>query len=195
LTLLEQAFGIERAFLSSIHAYSNQQNLADVPAEDPRRGRAAAENIIPQETKVAAVLEDILPSLAGRISASALNVPVHNGSVVDLVCWHRRPVTKTSINEVVRTAAASARWRRYLHYEDQPIVSSDVSRSPFSGIFDSDATMVLKGQVSKTLIWFDNSWGYVNRAAELIERLSQLDREQGRGLGSIASTARAGVPR
>ena len=101
--LLHETFGIERAFLNTVHAYTNQQRLADVPDKDPRRGRAAAENIIPQETKAAAMIMGLLPELAGRVSGMAMNVPVPNGSVVDLVCWHQRPVTRTAINEVVRS--------------------------------------------------------------------------------------------
>jgi glyceraldehyde 3-phosphate dehydrogenase len=177
IKILHEAFGISRAFLTSVHAYTNQQRLADVPAEDPRRGRAAAENIIPQETNSAAVVMDLLPELRGRISGKALNVPVSNGSVVDLVAWHERPVTVTAINEVLRTAAASG-WDNVLHYEDAPIVSSDIVRSPYSSTFDSLATMVLEGKVSKTLAWFDNGWGYAHRVVDLIRRFAELDRER-----------------
>ena len=104
LRLLDNAFGVEQCFLNSVHAYTNKQRLADVPAEDPRSGRAAAENIIPQDTNAAEVIMEILPQLKGRISGSAMNVPIHNGSVVDLVCWHGGDVTVEAINEVVRTA-------------------------------------------------------------------------------------------
>ena len=168
--ILHDAFGIERAFLSTVHAYSNQHRLADVPAEDPRRGRAAAENIIPQETNAAAVLMELLPDLQGRINAQAISVPVPNGSVVDLVCWHERPVTETAINEVIRTAAASD-WKDVLDYEDDPIVSNDILNTTFSGTFDSDATLVLGDRVSKTLCWFDNSWGYAHRVVDLVRTL------------------------
>ena len=148
VTLLDEAFGIERAFLTTVHAYSNSQRLADVPAEDPRRGRAAAQNIIPQESNVAQVLTGLLPHLDGRLNGQAMSVPVPNGSVVDLVCWHDKPVSVTAINEVVRTAAS--RWPGILHYEDDPIVSSDIIRSSYSSTFDSQATMVLDDRVSKT---------------------------------------------
>ena len=174
--ILNQAFGIERAFLSTVHAYSNQQRLADVPSEDPRRGRAAAENIIPQDTNAAQVVTELLPELAGRITGKAINVPVPNGSVVDLVCWHDKPVTETAINEVVRTAAAS-HWQGVLNYEDDHIVSSDIVRSPYSSTFDSLATMVLGGRVSKTLAWYDNGWGYAHRIVDLIHRFSKMNRE------------------
>lgn len=175
LKVLHEAFGVERAFLTTVHAYTSQQRLADVAVEDLRRGRAAAENIIPQETNAAAVVMDLLPELRGRITGQAMNVPVHNGNVVDLVCWHEKPVTKLAINEVVRTAASSQHWKRIIHWEDDPIVSSDIMRSPYSSTFDSLATMVLGAEVSKTLAWYDLSWGYVNRVVDLIQRFMVLD--------------------
>lgn len=178
LEILHDAFGIERAFLTTVHAYTNQQRLADVPAEDPRRGRAAAENIIPQETNSAEVIMGLLPQLAGKLTGLAMNVPVPNGSVVDLVCWHQRPVTVDAVNEVVRTAAASSPWRGILCYEDDPIVSSDILLNPCSGTFDSLATMVLGANLSKTLTWFDNGWGYAHRVVDLLRRFEEIDRSQ-----------------
>jgi len=178
--ILDDAFGVERASLTVVHAYTNQQRLADVPAEDKRRGRAAAENIIPQASQAPGLLMELLPRLAGRVSGMAMNVPVGDGSVGDLVCWHRKPVTAEAVNEVVRTAASTERWRRSLEYEHEPIVSSDVVRSPKSGTFDSLATLVLGDHVSKTLTWFENGWGYAHRAVELIERMARLDQEVAR---------------
>jgi len=177
IKILNEAFGIQRAFLSTVHAYTNQQRLADVPSEDKRRGRAAAENIIPQETNAAQVVTELIPELAGRLTGASMNVPVPNGSVVDLVCWHEKPVTQVAINEVVRTAAASAKWRGILHYEDDPIVSSDIIRSTYSSTFDSQATMVQKGNVSKTLAWYDNGWGYTHRVVDLIRKFVEIDKE------------------
>ena len=180
LQLLDREFGVERALLTTVHAYTDEQRLADVPAEDLRRGREAAENIIPQETRTAEVLGQLLPEIAGKVTAMSLNVPVANGSVVDLVSWHRRDVTVEAINEVVRTAALGP-LRPYLAFEDQPIVSSDVLRSPFSGTFDAQATMVVGKRVAKTLTWFDNGWAYALRAVELCERLAAFaDGEGGR---------------
>lgn len=175
LKVLDDAFGIHRGFLTTVHAYTNQQRLADVPAEDPRRGRAAAENIIPQDTNSAQVVMGLLPQLQGKLTGLAINVPVANGSVVDMVCWHDRPVTVESINEVMRTAASSSRWKGILEYEDDPIVSSDIIRSEASSTFDSLATMVLGEKVSKTLAWFDNGWGYAHRVVDLIRHLEELD--------------------
>ena len=177
IKILHDAFGIQRAFLSTVHAYTNQQRLADVPSEDKRRGRAAAENIIPQTTDAALMVSSLIPAMQGRISGGSMNVPVPNGSVVDLVCWHEKPVTATAINEVVRTAASITRWKGIVEYEDDPIVSSDIIRSPYSTTFDSLATMVMGDRVSKTLSWYDNGWGYAHRVVDLIETFSKLEKE------------------
>jgi glyceraldehyde 3-phosphate dehydrogenase len=177
IKILHEAFGIQRAFLSTVHAYTNQQRLADVPSEDKRRGRAAAENIIPQETNATQVVTELIPDLAGRLSGASMNVPVPNGSVVDLVCWHEKPVTELAINEVIRTAAASDQWRGILNYEDDPIVSSDIIHSTYSSTFDSMATMVQKENVSKTLSWYDNGWGYTHRVVDLIRKFMEIDKE------------------
>ena len=178
LEILGDAFGIQRAFVTTVHAFTNQQRLADVPDDDPRRGRAAGENIIPQESNSAEVIMGLLPELKGKITGHSMNVPVPNGSVVDLVCWHERPVTVESINEVVRTATASNRWKDVLAYEDDPIVSSDILLTPHSGTFDSLATMVLGSHVSKTLTWFDNGWGYAHRVVDLIRCFEKLDQKE-----------------
>ncbi|CAB1067856.1 NAD-dependent glyceraldehyde-3-phosphate dehydrogenase (EC [Olavius algarvensis Delta 1 endosymbiont] len=177
IKVLHEAFGIRRSFLSTVHAYTNQQRLADVPAEDKRRGRAAAENIIPQQTDAALMVSALIPEVEGRISGGSMNVPVPNGSVVDLVCWHDKPVTPLAINEVVRTAASTAKWREIIDFEDEPIVSSDIIRSPYSATFDSLATMVMGEHVSKTLAWYDNGWGYAHRVVDLINRFSALEKE------------------
>lgn len=181
LKILDEAFGIQRAFLTTVHAYTNQQRLADVPAEDPRRGRAAAENIIPQETQAAEVITGLLPQLEGKLTAHAMNVPVANGSVVDLVCWHDREVTVEAVNEVVRTAAATDRWKDILEYATDPIVSSDILLSKYSGTYDSLATMVLGKNVSKTLTWFDNGWGYSHRVVDLLRCFESFDKKEAEG--------------
>lgn len=177
LKVLSDAFGLERAFLTTVHAYSDQQRLADVPADDYRRGRAAAENIVPQPTNAAEVLVELLPELAGKLHALSLNVPLANGSVVDLVSWHSKEVSREAINQALADAAAKPRYQGVLAYESEPIVSSDVLRSSYSSNFDSLATMTLAGRVAKTLAWFDNGWGYAHRVLELARRLRQLDEE------------------
>ena len=107
-----------------------------------------------------------------------MNVPVANGSVVDLVCWHEQAVTVAAINEVMRTAAGSARWRGIMAYEDDPIVSSDIIHSTYSSTFDSLLTMVLGEKVSKTISWFDNGWGYAHRVVDLLRKFRALDGEE-----------------
>jgi glyceraldehyde 3-phosphate dehydrogenase len=175
LKILNDAFDVRRALFTTVHSYTSQHRLADVPAEDMRRGRAAAENIIPQESRSPKMVTELLPELAGKVTGYAMNVPVRNGSVVDLVCWYDKKVTQVAINEVVRTAAATDRWRRVVKYEDQPIVSADVIFSSYSGTFDSLATMILGDHVSKTLVWYDAGYGYAHRAVELIQRFAELD--------------------
>jgi glyceraldehyde 3-phosphate dehydrogenase len=177
--ILNDAFGIERALFTTVHAYTGQHRLADVPAEDMRLGRAAAENIIPQESRSPAMVMETVPELAGRVTGSAVAVPVRNGSAVDLVCWHSRDVTRAAINEVVRTAASTDRWKRVLRFETEPIVSSDVARSACSSTFDSLATMTLGSRVSKTISWYDSGFGYALRAVDLLERFAEIDRDAG----------------
>jgi glyceraldehyde 3-phosphate dehydrogenase len=174
LATLHDAFGIERVHLTAVHAYTSTQRLADVPADDLRLSRAAAENIVPAETNAAAVLEEVLPQLAGRVHASALRVPLPNGSMVDMTLWTARPVTRDGVNEVVRTAAAGP-YRRILEFIEDPIVSSDIEASPHSSVFDSLATMVLGGSLVKSIAWFNNGWGYSHRVVELLQRFREMD--------------------
>jgi glyceraldehyde 3-phosphate dehydrogenase len=178
LKILNDAFGIERALFTTVHSYTSQHRLADVPAEEMRRGRAAAENIIPQESRSPAMLMEILPELRGRLTGSAVAVPVRNGSCVDLVCWHSRAVTKTAVNEVLRTAASTDRWKGVLRFESEPIVSSDVARSWWSSTFDSLATMILGEKLSKTISWYDSGFGYARRAVDLVDRFAALDQKR-----------------
>ncbi len=173
LKVLASDFGIERVFLTSVHAYSNQLRLADVPADDMRSGRAAAENIIPQPTNADELIAALLPELAGRISGLAINVPVPNGSLVDLTCWHPKEVTAEAINAALRAASEQSLYG-ILAYETEPIVSSDILHSTYSGTFDSLSTMVVGDKVSKTLTFFDNGWGYCHRVTDLLRRLSNL---------------------
>lgn len=177
--ILHDAFGVERALFTTVHAYTGQHRLADVPAEDMRLGRAAAENIIPQESRSPAMVMAAIPELAGLVTGSAVAVPVRNGSAVDLVCWHSRDVTRVAVNEVVRSAASTDRWSRILRFESEPIVSSDVARSAWSSTFDSLATMTLGKRVSKTISWYDSGFGYAHRAVELLDRFTEVDRAAG----------------
>jgi glyceraldehyde 3-phosphate dehydrogenase len=173
LRILLDGFGVRRAALTAIHSYTSAHHLADAPAEDLRRGRAAAANIVPQASRSIPMLEALLPQLAGRISAFALNVPAYNASAVDLVCWHERDADVESLRGAFRSAAGQPRWRRSLEVTEDPIVSSDVASADASVIFDSLATMALGGRVSKTFFWFDAGYSFARRALELAERLGE----------------------
>ncbi len=172
--ILNDTFGIERGFMTTVHAYTNDQRLADVPHNEMRRSRAAAENIIPASTHSPKMVEKIVPELAGRLDGMALNVPVPDGSTVDLVTLMKRAVTPEEVNEVVKSAAAT-RYRDIVEFTAQPIVSSDVIGNPHSAIFDGLSTVVLGGNLLKTITWYDNGWGYATRVVELIQRLAALD--------------------
>lgn len=171
LSILDQSFGLERAFFTTVHAMTNSQRLADVPTEGFRSSRAAGENIIPSSTNSPAILEAVLPNLQGKISGMALNVPVMDGSTVDLVTDLRQPVTAEELNTAVKEACTEG-FSGVIDYSSDPIVSSDVLASPFSGVFDSLATMVMDQNMVKTITWFNNGWGYTARILEVLETMS-----------------------
>lgn len=174
LAALHGAYGIERGHLTAIHAITSVMRLADVPADDARMSRAAGQNIVPSETNAAHVLEEVLPELRGRLRASALRVPVVNGSLVDMTLWLEKPAQRDGINEVIRTAAAGP-YKQILEYNVDPIVSSDVVATSYSSVFDSDATMTMEGNLAKVIAWFDNGWGYSQRVVDLVQRFEELD--------------------
>ena len=171
--VLNDAFGIDKAFLTTVHAYTNDQRLADVPHTELRRSRAAAENIIPTTTWAPRAIEAIVPELSKDFDGIAMNVPVPDGSIADLVSLMKRTVSAEEVNEVVKSAAAS-RYRSIIEYTEEPIVSSDVIGNPHSAIFDGLSTQVVGGNLLKTLTWYDNGWGYANRVVELIGRMVEL---------------------
>ena len=171
LRILDNALGIERAFFTTIHAITNDQRLADVPGTGFRSSRAAGENIIPAETNSPEILTQVMPELSGRISATALNVPVMDGSTVDLTTIVRQPTSKEAVNAAV-AAASSGRFRDVIEFTSDPIVSSDVKASTYSGVFDSLSTMVMEATMVKTLTWFNNGWGYSARLVEVLEVMS-----------------------
>jgi glyceraldehyde 3-phosphate dehydrogenase len=173
--VLHEGFGIERGFMTTVHAYTNDQRLADVPHSEMRRSRAAAENIIPTETWSPRAVGQVLPSLAGKLDGMAMCVPVPDGSCVDLVTWMSRPVVAEEVNAAIRTAAETT-MREIVEYTDEPIVSSDVIGNTHSAVFDSLSTQVLGGNLLKTVTWFDNGWGYASRVVEIVRRLAGLER-------------------
>ena len=174
LDILDKAFGIEHVFLSTVHAYTNDQSLADVPSKDLRRSRAARENIIPLDLKLSKNLELLFPHLEGKIKDLALKVPVPNGSMVDLVVSTKREVSVTAVNEVMRSAI-EAKYPNYMEFIDEPIVSSDVQLSTFSNSFDSLATMCLGDRLVKTVSWFDDGTGTAHRVVNLLDKLGESE--------------------
>jgi glyceraldehyde 3-phosphate dehydrogenase len=171
--VLDDAFGIERGIMTTVHAYTNDQRLADVPHADLRRSRAATENIIPTTTGAAKAVGKVLPNLAGRLDGMAMRVPVKDGSTVDLVVELRQDVTVDEVNAAVK-AAAEGPLKEIIQYSEDPLVSTDIIGNPHSSIFDAASTQVLGGNLVKVLSWYDNEWGYSNRVVDLIDRLGEL---------------------
>ena len=172
--VLDKEFGIEHGLMTTVHAYTNDQRLADVPHSDWRRSRAAAENTIPTTTGAARAVGKVMPQLAGKLDGMAMRVPVPNGSVVDLVTIMSRDVTVEKVREAVRAAAETDRLKSTLRYATEALVSSDIVGDPHSSIFDSEYTSVLGGNMLKTLSWYDNEWGYSNRVVDLLDRMYAL---------------------
>ena len=166
---LDDAFGIEQAFMTTIHAYTNDQNILDLPHKDLRRARAAALNIIPTSTGAAKAIGIVLPQLAGKMDGMALRVPVPDGSATDLVATLKREVSVEEVNGAFEAAAGSGPLSGgRLVYTEDPIVSSDIVGSPASCTFDATSTMT-KGNVAKILGWYDNEWGYSSRLVDLVD--------------------------
>ncbi len=166
--VLGDAFGIERGFMTTVHAYTNDQNLLDLPHKDLRRARAAAINIVPSSTGAAKASSLALPELKGKMDGFALRVPVPDGSVTDLVCVLKREATRDEVNEAYRKAAESGSLKGILAYTEDPIVSSDIVGSAYSCTFDSLSTMAI-GNLVKAIGWYDNEWGYSNRLVEVVQ--------------------------
>ena len=173
--ILNDAFGIEYGVINTIHAYTNDQRLADVPHSDWRRSRAAAENIIPTTTGAARAVGKVLPELNGKLDGIAMRVPVPDGSVVDSVFRLGKNVTVDDINEVVLKASKSNRMKNVVEYSTLPVVSTDIIGNAHSSIFDAPFTKVIEGSLVKTLNWYDNEWGYSNRVADLVDILGKVN--------------------
>ncbi len=167
--ILNDEFGIENGLMTTIHAYTNDQTVLDLPHSDLRRARAAALNIIPTTTGAAKAVGIVIPELDGKLDGMAMRVPVCDGSVVDLVVNLKKSVTKEEVNAAVKKAADGP-MKDILEYCEDPIVSSDVIDNAYSSIFDSLATMV-KDKMVKVISWYDNEWGYSNRVVDLVEHI------------------------
>ncbi|MBN1871570.1 MAG: type I glyceraldehyde-3-phosphate dehydrogenase [Candidatus Omnitrophica bacterium] len=169
--VLHDAFGLEKGLMTTVHAYTNDQSVLDLPHKDLRRARAAAANIIPTTTGAAKAVGKIIPDLKGKLNGMAIRVPVTCGSVTDLVVKLKKKVTADAVNEAFKKAAA--KMKGILEYSEDPLVSSDIIDNPHSCIFDAQSTMVLgEDDLVKIVGWYDNEWGYSNRVVDLIERLA-----------------------
>jgi glyceraldehyde 3-phosphate dehydrogenase len=171
-SVLDAAFGIEEGVINTVHAYTNDQRLADVPHSDWRRSRAAAENIIPTSTGAAKAVGEVLPQLKGKLHGIAARVPVPDGSVVDLFCKLGKKISVGDAHAVVQ-AAASGPLEGILQFSDQPIVSSDIIGNSHSSIYDAGFTGVTAGRYLRVLNWYDNEWGYSCRVVDLLARLGK----------------------
>jgi len=172
--VLNDSFGIRTGVMTTVHAYTNDQRLADVPHSDWRRSRAAAENIIPTTTGAARAVGRVLPELQGKLDGMAMRVPIPDGSIVDLVTILERAVTAQEVNAAVREASRSERMAPILLYSEAPIVSSDIVGDPHSSIFDAPFTRVVDGHFVKTMAWYDNEWGYSNRVVDLLRLMDRF---------------------
>ncbi|HVR98999.1 MAG TPA: type I glyceraldehyde-3-phosphate dehydrogenase [Thermoanaerobaculia bacterium] len=171
--ILHERFGIEEGFITTVHAYTNDQRLADVPHKDFRRSRAAAENIIPTTTGAARAVGKVLPELKGKLDGMAMRVPVPDGSIVDLVCRLKGNPSAAEINDAVREAAEGP-LKEIVEYSEVPLVSSDIIGNSHSAIFDALSTRSAGDGYAKVVAWYDNEWGYSNRVVDLIDKLAEV---------------------
>jgi glyceraldehyde 3-phosphate dehydrogenase len=172
--ILDDRFGIEEGFMTTIHAYTNDQQLADRPHKDLRRSRAAADNIIPTTTGAARTVGKVLPHLKGRLDGMSMRVPVPDGSIVDFTVRLRERPDTAAVNGAVREAAAGP-LRRIVEYSEEPLVSSDIIGNPHSSIFDALSTTARGDGFVEVVAWYDNEWGYSNRVVDLIDKLMEVD--------------------
>jgi glyceraldehyde 3-phosphate dehydrogenase (phosphorylating) len=169
--VLVDSFGVERGFMTTIHAYTNDQHVLDLPHRDLRRARAAAANVIPTSTGAAKAIGLVIPELQGRLDGISMRVPVTDGSATDLVATVSRETTKDEVNAAMRAATTSGPMSKVFRYTDDPIVSGDIVGDPSSSVFDSLLTMV-SGNMVKVVGWYDNEWGYSCRIADLIAKVA-----------------------
>jgi glyceraldehyde 3-phosphate dehydrogenase len=169
--VLHERLGIRHGLMTTVHAYTGDQQLLDGPHKDYRRARAAACNLVPTTTGAAKAVGLVVPELAGKLAGYAVRVPVPTGSLVDLTIEVERATTVEEVNEIVAARADRGALTGILRYSEEPLVSSDIVRSPFSSIFDSGLTTVVDGTQVKVISWYDNEWGYSNRLVDLVQRV------------------------
>ncbi len=170
--VLDDTFGIKKALMTTVHGYTNDQKILDLPHKDLRRARAAAMSIIPTTTGAAKAVTEVIPKLKGKINGMAMRVPVPDGSIVDLVAELKRNVTPEEVNAAFKRAA-SGKLKGILQYTEDEIVSVDVIGNPHSSIFDAKSTMVVNGNFVKVISWYDNEWGYSTRLVDFIKYIAK----------------------
>jgi glyceraldehyde 3-phosphate dehydrogenase len=170
--VLHETVGIKHGLMTTVHAYTSDQNLLDGPHKDPRRARAAAINMIPTTTGAAKALGLVIPELDGRMNGFAVRVPMPTGSLVDLTIEAEQATSKEAVNEAFARSADRGPLEGILAYTEDPIVSSDIVKSSYSSIFDASLTSVVDGTQVKVIAWYDNEWGYSSRLVELAERVA-----------------------
>jgi glyceraldehyde 3-phosphate dehydrogenase (phosphorylating) len=175
--VLHDTVGIRHGVMTTVHAYTGDQSLLDGPHKDWRRARAAAVNMVPTTTGAAKAIGLVIPELAGLLQGFAVRVPVPTGSLVDLTVETREPTSAEELNELVRMRADRGRLRGVLRYSEEPLVSSDIVKSPYSAIFDAPLTTVVDGTQVKVIAWYDNEWGYSNRLVDLAQVVFSGERE------------------
>src|SRR5437764_6969607 len=168
--VLHDELGFEQGFMTTVHAYTNDQRVLDLPHEDLRRARAAAINLIPTSTGAAKAIGLVMPDLQGKVDGMSMRAPVPDGSIVDLVVRVGRETSKDEVNELFRSKADNGPFEGILRYTDEPLVSTDIQHSPYSSIFDSELTMV-HGNMVKVFGWYDNEWGYSCRLVDLVAKI------------------------
>jgi glyceraldehyde 3-phosphate dehydrogenase len=169
--ILDESFGIEKGFMTTVHAYTNDQRLSDYAHKDLRRARGANDNIIPTTTGAAKTVGKVLPKMLGRLDGLAMRVPVANGSAIDFVVMLSKPTTVAQINEAVKKAAYGA-LKGIVQYTDEPLVSSDIIGNSHSAIYDAQSTMLMGKTYAKVFAWYDNEWGYSCRLVNVLEKLA-----------------------
>ena len=171
--VLNDKFGIEWGFMSTIHSYTNDQRILDLPHEDLRRARAAAVNIVPSSTGAAKAIGEVVPELKGKLNGGAFRVPTPDGSVTDFAALLRDKASTEEVNRAFKEAAADPRYKDVLEYSDEPLVLQDIVGNPHSCIFDSKLTLALGDKFVKVVGWYDNEWGYSNRCVQMLEMLGK----------------------
>jgi glyceraldehyde 3-phosphate dehydrogenase len=171
--VLNDKFGIELGFMSTIHSYTNDQRILDLPHEDLRRGRAAAINIVPSSTGAAKAIGEVIPELKGRLNGGAFRVPTADGSVTDFTALLKNKASVEEVNQAFKDAAAEASYKDVLEYSEEPLVLQDIVGNPHSCIFDSKLTLALGDKFVKVVGWYDNEWGYSNRCVQMLEMLGK----------------------